>query len=782
MRPRIYISPPEQTGEELKFLQGALRSNWLAPVGPDIDAFEAEFCDATGVEHALAICSGTAALHLALRVLGVGPGDSVVCSTLTFIASAAPIVYLGASPIFVDSEELSWNMDPRFLERKLSEMKQEGGRMPKAAIVVDLYGQCARYDEIEEICRLYDVPIVEDAAESLGAEYQNRKAGRFGKLAAFSFNGNKIVTTSGGGMLVSDDGDLIDQARRLASHAREPRPYYQHQRVGYNYGLSNILAAMGRAQLKTLEERVTRRRKNFELYRRFLADCAGLRFMPELPECRSTRWLTCLEIDSEAFRADREEVRQALEAENIEARPVWKPLHLQPVFSDRQIVGGSVSERLFANGLCLPSGGGLTAEDIERISGIVLARRGGQIGAEGGPVRDAAGMPASTTPDFGETAPEATSVDAPNPIRDEEALGRNSAAFSAEDDELIACFRDKRILVTGAGGSIGSELTRQLSGFSPDRLILLDRDENSLYEIGLEIEELHSGKEDLIIADVRDRRRLERVFQRFQPEIIFHAAAYKHVPMMEANPSEAVMSNVLGTKNLVELAVQYEAGSFILVSTDKAVNPTSVMGASKRVAELILQKEAGSQSGARFCAVRFGNVLGSRGSVLRVFQKRISEGLSLQVTHPEMTRYFMTIPEAVHLVIQAGSLGNAGDLFVLDMGRPVRIVDLAHRMADLAGTALGKEIAIEIIGERPGEKLAEELLSDREYGIRSTKHPRILVIQSDSRNHSSLDSSVSALLQAAERDDADAIYTAFHNMGIGYRLPGGKADLAAEGG
>ncbi len=374
MRPRIHISPPEQTGKELDYLRQALHSNWLAPVGPDVDAFEAEFCEAMGMEHSVALSSGTAALHLALRVLGVGPEDTVLCSTLTFIASAAPISYLGASPIFIDSDESSWNMDPRLLEWKLKELESGGLGMPKAAIVVDLYGQCARYSEIGRILSRRHIPIVEDAAEALGAEYQGRKAGTFGTLAAFSFNGNKIVTTSGGGMLASDDPDLLAAARRLASHAREPAPYYEHLRIGYNYGLSNILAAMGRAQLKTLNERVNRRRENFELYRSFLSDVPGIRFMPELPECRSTRWLTCVVIDANEFGGGREKVRLALEAENIESRPVWKPLHLQPAFAGCRVAGGRVSERLFADGLCLPSGGSLSSQDIERISRIILAQ------------------------------------------------------------------------------------------------------------------------------------------------------------------------------------------------------------------------------------------------------------------------------------------------------------------------------------------------------------------------------------------------------------------------
>lgn len=368
--PRIHLSPPHMSGAELDLLSEAFASNWIAPLGPHVDAFEREFAEAVGGGYAAAVVSGTAALHLALRLLGVERGDEVLCSSLTFCASATPIVFEGATPVFLDAARASWNMDPGLLEEELRACAQRG-RLPRAVIVVDLYGQCADYDRIRAACARYEVPVLEDAAEGLGATYRGRPAGAFGELAGFSFNGNKIITTSGGGMLVGQDRRLIDRARFLASQARDPKPHYQHSQLGYNYRMSNLLAAVGRGQLRVLPDRVAARRRNFERYRAALGELPGVEFMPEAPGCRSTRWLTCLTIDPHLFGASREEVRLALEAENIEARPVWKPLHLQPVFDGCRCRGGTVAEDLFERGLCLPSGSSLTAADLERVSAVV---------------------------------------------------------------------------------------------------------------------------------------------------------------------------------------------------------------------------------------------------------------------------------------------------------------------------------------------------------------------------------------------------------------------------
>lgn len=370
----ILLSTPHMGDRERELVKEAFDTNWIAPVGPHVDAFEQEFCQVVGVRDAAAVSSGTAALHLALRLIGVEPDDEVFCSTLTFIATANPITYLGAKPVFVDSDHVSWNMNPDLLQDALDH-RARIGRLPKAVVLVHLYGQSADINSILATCNSYEVPLVEDAAESLGATYWGRSSstsegkspGTFGKIGIYSFNGNKIITTSGGGMLVSSDSALVAKARFLATQARDPAPHYQHSEIGYNYRLSNVLAGIGRGQLHVLGDRVAARRRNFEIYQQFLANLPGIEFMPEAPFGRATRWLTCLTINPAAFGADREQVRLALAKQQIEARPVWKPLHLQPVFTGCEGIGGAVSEALFEHGLCLPSGSNLTPEDLERV-------------------------------------------------------------------------------------------------------------------------------------------------------------------------------------------------------------------------------------------------------------------------------------------------------------------------------------------------------------------------------------------------------------------------------
>jgi dTDP-4-amino-4,6-dideoxygalactose transaminase len=358
------------SGQEQAYIADAFATNWISPLGPHVDAFEQEFCQVVGAGHALALSSGTAALHLALRLTGVGAGDEVLVSTLTFSASINPIVYEGGRPTFIDSEWASWNMDPALLAETLA-ARARHGRLPKAVVLVHLYGQSADLDPIIAVCREYGVPLIEDAAEALGATYKERHPGTFGKAGIFSFNGNKIITTSGGGMLVSDDLAFIEHARKLSTQARDPAPHYEHSEIGYNYRLSNILAGVGRAQLAVLDERVQARRRNFACYQAALADLPGLTFMPEAPWGSHTRWLTVLLIDPAQFGADREAVRLALEAENIEARPAWKPMHLQPVFAGCDAIGGAVAEAIFRHGLCLPSGSNLTPADLGRIVAVI---------------------------------------------------------------------------------------------------------------------------------------------------------------------------------------------------------------------------------------------------------------------------------------------------------------------------------------------------------------------------------------------------------------------------
>jgi len=366
---RIYLSPPHIFGREQELVAEAFASNWIAPLGPQVDAFERELAATASVPHAVALSSGTAAIHLALEVLGVGRGDEVACSSMTFSASANPIAYVGASPVFIDCDS-TWTLDPNLLEAALRDADRRGRRI-KAVIAVDLYGQCADYDAIVPLCERYGAVLIEDAAEAMGSTYRGRTAGGFGRFGIYSFNGNKIITTSGGGALLCHHEAAAQRARFLATQARDPAPHYQHSSIGYNYRLSNVLAAIGRAQLATLEERVAARRRVFGRYVAALQDTPGVTFMPEASYGVGNRWLTCLTIDADRFGSTREDVRLALQADDIESRPVWKPLHLQPVFSGAASYGGSVSQRLFDDGLCLPSGSNLSMADQDRVVGIV---------------------------------------------------------------------------------------------------------------------------------------------------------------------------------------------------------------------------------------------------------------------------------------------------------------------------------------------------------------------------------------------------------------------------
>jgi dTDP-4-amino-4,6-dideoxygalactose transaminase len=366
---QILLSSPHLGTLEREFVEEAFRTNWIAPLGPNVDAFEREVAEMVGVQHAAALSSGTAAIHLALVLLGVGPGDVVFCSALTFAASANPIVYQGAEPVFIDCDPQSWNMSPDALEAALQDAAR-AGKLPRAVIVVDLYGQSADMDRINALCARFDVPVVEDAAESLGAFYKGKPSGSFGRMGVYSFNGNKIITTSGGGMLVSDDPELINRARFLSTQAREPAAHYEHRVIGYNYRMSNILAGVGRGQLKVLADRVAARRRVFERYRTGLARCEAIEWMPEPDWSVSNRWLSVCTINPRASRLKSAEIIKYLAADRIEARPVWKPMQLQPVFAGCRYFdhhGASVSARLFEHGMCLPSGSNMSESQQDRV-------------------------------------------------------------------------------------------------------------------------------------------------------------------------------------------------------------------------------------------------------------------------------------------------------------------------------------------------------------------------------------------------------------------------------
>ena len=370
MKPKIWLSSPHMGENELKYVQEAFATNWIAPLGPHVDGFEGDIVRFLDQDvHVAALSSGTAALHLALILLGVGSGDEVICQSMTFSASANPIAYQKALPVFVDSEEDTWNISPDILELAIKDRIAKG-KKPKAIIAVHLYGMPAKMEAIMHVANLYDIPVIEDAAEALGSTYKGQALGTFGSMSILSFNGNKIITTSGGGALVSAKEAWIKKSRFLATQARDEAPHYQHSHVGYNYRMSNVCAGIGRGQMEVLPQRVEQRRKNFAFYQEAFSDIPQITFQTESDtNFFSNRWLSTMLVDDRAKDTPtREDIRKALEKENIECRPLWKPMHLQPVFSEAPFYGDGTSEKLFEKGLCLPSGSNLTVEDLERVA------------------------------------------------------------------------------------------------------------------------------------------------------------------------------------------------------------------------------------------------------------------------------------------------------------------------------------------------------------------------------------------------------------------------------
>ncbi len=371
--PKIWLSSPHMGLEEFKFVKDAFDTNWIAPLGPHVNGFEQDLCDFTKSPSAAALSSGTSAIHLALILLGVKAGDEVICQSFTFSASANPIAYLGALPVFIDSEPDTWNMDPKVLREAILDRIAKG-KKPKAIIPVHLYGMPAKMDEITAIANEFGIDIVEDAAEALGSTYQHQACGTFGKMGVLSFNGNKIITTSGGGALISADAKLVEKARFLATQARDAAPHYQHSEIGYNYRMSNVCAGIGRGQMLVLSDRVQQRRANYAYYVNAFRDIEGISFVTEPAGSFTNRWLTTILVDPAVTGGiSRENIRLALEKENIESRPLWKPMHMQPVFETAPYYGGEVSAKLFEKGLCLPSGSNLTTHDLDRVVKAVKA-------------------------------------------------------------------------------------------------------------------------------------------------------------------------------------------------------------------------------------------------------------------------------------------------------------------------------------------------------------------------------------------------------------------------
>jgi dTDP-4-amino-4,6-dideoxygalactose transaminase len=365
---KIWLSSPHMGGNEIKYVNQAFETNWIAPLGPNVDNFEKDLCSFTGAKYAAALSSGTAAIHLALIQLGVKAGDEVICSTFTFSATVNPIIYQGATPIFIDSEELTWNMSPQLLKEAIVDRISKG-KKPKVIIIVHLYGMPAQMDELMEIANHYEIAVIEDAAEALGSTYKGKALGTFGRVGILSFNGNKIITTSGGGALISDDEDLVQKSRFLATQARDNAPHYQHSQVGYNYRMSNVSAGIGRGQMEVIAERVEQRRSNHGFYHAKLSGLDSINFLEEPKEYYSNRWLSCILLKN---YEKREGLRMALEKENIESRPLWKPMHLQPIFESYPTYSDNTSENLFNRGLCLPSGSNLISLELDKITERII--------------------------------------------------------------------------------------------------------------------------------------------------------------------------------------------------------------------------------------------------------------------------------------------------------------------------------------------------------------------------------------------------------------------------
>lgn len=730
---RILISVPHMAGAELSYVEEAFESNWLSTVGPNIGAFESALEQRVGVP-AVALASGTAAIHLGLRLLGVGSGDEVFCPTLTFAATCNPVRYLGAEPVFIDSETSTWGMDPNLLEAALRD-RAARSKLPRAVVVVHLYGQCADMDPILEVCRRYEVRVLEDAAQALGATYKGRRAGTMGDVGIFSFNGNKIITTTGGGALVTRNPVWIEKARFWSQQARDPGLAYEHSELGYNYRMSNVLAGIGRGQLQVLDLRVQQRRGIAFRYRSALADVPGVSLMPQSPNGLHTNWLSCLLVDEEQFGCSRDELIAALDQEQIESRPVWKPMHLQPLYRGSKHFGGAVAEDLFRRGICLPSSSSLSEADQLRVINAV---------------RRAAGVAPLHSIAQGSEQPAQELLER-TPVRLKDSAARSSIA-------------GRTVLVTGAAGSIGSELCSQIARFRPARIVAFDIAESALFELDLRIRaEFPNVAFDAEIGSIQSRARVEEVLRRYRPAVIYHAAAYKHVPLMETHVIEAVENNVFGTRNMVAVAADHGVERFVLISSDKAVKPTSIMGATKRLAEMVLT--ALGAGGTGYVSVRFGNVLESNGSVVPIFRRQIAAGGPVTVTDPEMTRFFMTNEEACQLVLEAAAVGQSGHIYVLDMGPPVRILDLARRMILAAGFR-EEEIAIEFTGRRPGEKLSEELHALLDETV-PTQHEKIRVLV-EREDASEVQRGLDRLRDLCAKRDVGGVVRALTGMVGGY--------------
>lgn len=703
---------------EVALVNDVLRSRALS-CGPMIDRFEREWAERMGARHAVAVSSGTAGLHLAMIAAGVGAHDLVVTTPYSFIASANVILYQRAVPVFVDIDPVSLNIDPLLAAEAVSHLASgraaaqqwlprtgaAGVRRVKALLPVHLFGRPATMGPMLDAARTHGAAIVEDACEAIGAEHHGRRAGTFGDAAVFGFFPNKQIAMGEGGVITTDSDDWAALFHSLRNQGRGSggAAWLEYARLGYNYRLDDMSAALGLAQLRRVDELLAKRAAVAAAYSALL-ECDGV--SPIAPTPGTTRMSWFVYVVRFADDIDRDLVMRELQARGIPSRPYFPCIHLQPFYRERF---GSAegdfphAEAASRSTLALPFHANLPQSHVEFVA-EALREIVGQVRGSAALRGPAAVAAAAATPS--RTAVRAASAEA---AVVDDFLPR--ASLHLPMDDIRGLVGSRRVLVTGAGGSIGSELCRQIAACAPASLVMLDRYEHGLHAVAEELSWLPCARP--VIADITDATRLEAIMLDTRPEVVLHAAAHKHVPLMEQNPGEAIKNNVTGTRLVVEAAVRAGAMQFVLISTDKAVRPSSVMGATKRLAEVIVQRAA-ARAATRCVSVRFGNVIGSNGSVLHTFLGQVRAGGPVTVTDPDVRRYFMRIPEAAQLVLHAAAGAPSGSIAVLDLGDQLPIVELARHVIRSAGYEPDVDIPIVFTGLRPGEKLSEELVGEGE--------------------------------------------------------------------
>ena len=748
---------PEIGQPEIDDVVDTLRSGWIT-TGPKTARFETKFSEYVVGRHALAVNSCTAGLHLALAGLGVGPGDEVITTPLTFAATVHTILQVGATPVLADIDP-DGNLSPDSLSDRITPRT-------RAILPVHLGGLPCSMDRIWQTAQEHDLFVVEDAAHAVGGRYRNSPIGGYNDACstasdavAFSFYATKNITTGEGGMVTTEDAELAERMRRLSLHgisrdiwersADRANWRYEVIDTGFKYNMSDIQAAIGIHQLAKLESLIETRARYARLYHETLSGIGEIDLPADREDRRHAWHLYAVRLRLDRLTLTRAEFMEELRRLGIGTSVHFIPIPLHRYFADQVGLDPAACPgaiKLYERSISLPLYPAMTIEQVryvaESVKQVVARHNSAKvIAATKSESAKAAGGESNSSGVLNTSAHRTEISD----FRVAELLGRKPVQL--DESRMREGMRGRAILVTGAAGSIGSELSRRIAAFEPRRLLLLDQAESALFRLEAELQRRFPAL-DLVshIVNIRDRRPIDNLLACGPLDSIFHAAAYKHVPLMERHPLEAAETNVLGTWNLVDSAHKHGVSSFLMISSDKAVNPANVMGLTKRAAEIIVASVANRAAGPKFLSVRFGNVLGSSGSVVPLFAEQIAAGGPVTVTHPDVRRYFMTVSEAAGLVLEASTMGKGSEIFVLDMGRPIRIADLAERMIRLGGglTAgltsgqrrgmpTGKDIEIRYTGLRPGDKLSEELTSGTEQ-LAPTPHEKIKVVRNPGRD------------------------------------------------